>query len=238
MKKYYLYYTFKNDEPLKGYIGMTLKPTESGYKGSGILISRALKKYGKENFIRMDIYKLNNKDECFYWEGFYIRYYKTLESQGGYNISPKGGLGVKGCLSKETCKKISKSNKGEKHYMFGKHRNEETCRKISESLKGKYLSKEHCRKISEANKGENNPMYGKILFEEHRKKISESLKGKIRSEEHREKISESLKGKIRSEETRKKMSESHKGKHYNVGEKNPMWGKRGELSPNYGKHHS
>lgn len=41
---------------------------------------------------------------------------------------------------------------------------------------------------------------------------------------------------IPNEETRRKISEANKGKL--VGEKHPMYGKRGELSPNYGRHHT
>ena len=125
MKKFYLYYTFKNDEPLKGYIGMTKKPIENGYKGGGKLIKRALKKYGKENFTRMDIYELEDKDECHYWEGFYIKYYKTLESRGGFNISPKGGSGYSDCHFKRIhFKGINKLIK-EKTILLGEERRKE-----------------------------------------------------------------------------------------------------------------
>jgi len=49
------------------------------------------------------------------------------------------------------------------------------------------------------------------------------------SEETRKKRSKSLKGKYHTEETKKRLSEIH------LGEKNHMYGKRGELCPNYGK---
>ena len=43
-------------------------------------------------------------------------------------------------------------------------------------------------------------------------------------------------GWVYSEEERQKQSEAMKGKH--AGKNNPMYGRSGELSPNYGKHHS
>jgi hypothetical protein len=55
----------------------------------------------------------------------------------------------------------------------------------------------------------------------------EGLSGTIRSDETRRKISEAKKN--MSDETRKKMSEANKG------EKNPYFGKTGELHHNYGK---
>jgi hypothetical protein len=39
------------------------------YKGSGQYIKYALKKYGEENFARVDLGTFKDKDECHYWEG-------------------------------------------------------------------------------------------------------------------------------------------------------------------------
>lgn len=73
---------------------------------------------------------------------------------------------------------------------------------------------------------------GKIVSEETRKKLSKINKGKTLSEEHRKKISKSTKIALSSPEVRKKISEASKGKN------NPMYGRTGENSPWYGKHHS
>ena len=57
--------------------------------------------------------------------------------------------------------KMSESQKGEKHWLFGKHHSPETRAKISVSLKG-----------------ENSPNYGKTKSTETRAKMSASAMGK------------------------------------------------------------
>ena len=141
-----------------------------------------------------------------------------------------GGEGTSGRqLSEEAKLKISESNKGKNHYLYGKHLSEETK-----------------RKMSEANKGKNHYLYGKHHSEETKQKISEANKGKRHSEEVKQKISEANKGKRHSEETKRKLSEAFKGKN------NPLYGKhhsektklkmseanKGKNNPFYGKHHS
>ena len=111
-------------------------------------------------------------------------------------------------VSAETRKKMSESNKGENHPLFGKHHSAKTRKKMGESKKG-----------------ENNPFFGKHHSAETRKMMSEAHKGKHPSEESRKKMSESKKGenhpmfgKHHSAEARNKMSEAHKGNHwYNNG---------------------
>lgn len=168
--KYYLYYTFKKDEPIKGYIGMTHYEINSGYKGSGKYLKSAFKKYGTNQFRRIDLCEFNNIDECYYWEGFYIKYYRTLVSQGGYNISPKGGLGINGCHSQETKLKISESNKGI-HKGLGIPKSKEHNKKVSIALKDKPLSEYHKLKISKT-------LTGQHHSKEHCMNIGKSTKGK------------------------------------------------------------
>jgi group I intron endonuclease len=55
--------------------------------------------------------------------------------------------------------------------------------------------------------------------------------GKL-SEESKRRIGDGNRGKIVSEESKQKMSDAQKG------DKNPMYGKKGEKSPNYGKPHT
>jgi group I intron endonuclease len=170
---HYVYYTFKIDEPNKAYIGMTIKPIESGYKGSGTCIKRAFKKYGKENFARINLGEFNNKDECHYWEGFYIKTYKTGFEYGGYNVHPKGGYSCRDEASDDTRTKISKALTGKKL--------SEQC-KINIGKAGKGRKGPNLGKF-----GVNSPRYGKKHSVETKQKIGETNKNI--SEETRKKMS-------------------------------------------------
>lgn len=88
--------------------------------------------------------------------------------------------------------------------------------------------------------GKNNPNYGKKLPPEIKAKISKTLTGRKQSKETIEKRRQKHLGSKRSEVTKKKMSEAKKGKKYPklAGENNPNYGKRGKLSPNYGRKHT
>lgn len=65
-----------------------------------------------------------------------------------------------------------------------------------------------------------------------RLKCVDSNRGFIFSDEARKNMSVAHKGKHPSEETKKNMSKAHSGKN------NPMWGKKGKDSPNYGRKHT
>ena len=77
-------------------------------------------------------------------------------------------------FSKETRRKISESNKGDKHYLYGKTLSKETKRKISEVKTGKTHSEETKIKMSEIKKGEKHNFYGKCHSEETKRKISDA----------------------------------------------------------------
>jgi hypothetical protein len=126
-----------------------------------------------------------------------------------------GGDGTSGRkLTKETKKKISKSNIGKKgsNGFLGKTHSEETKKTMSELKrgkpgpnKGKVFSEEVRKKMSEGKKG-------KLLSEEHKRKVGEAAKGRLHSEESKRKISQSKLGKTHSEETKIKCGIKNKGK--------------------------
>jgi group I intron endonuclease len=169
----------------KQYVGDHILINEDdGYLGSGILINKAINKYGKLNFAREILEKFETKEEAFNAQERYIQQYNTL-TPNGYNISPKGGLGVVGCHSSKTKQQIS-----------------DTC---SISLKGRIMSESHRKKLSDSakihNKGENNPMFGKKQSEESNNKNRQSNLGKSHkkytlSEETKEKMRKAKKGVI------------------------------------------
>jgi len=162
--------------------------------------------------------------------------------------------------SKKSRKKISKSTKGKKSHMYGKHLSEETKRKISKAKKGKPISKKTNtktthrinefikinllqggkkrtrktrKKISKAMKGKNHPFYGRHHSEESKRKISKAKKGKHVGEKN------PFFGKHHTKETRKRMSEVHKDQRPSEEMKQRISKTlKGRKSPMLGKRHS
>lgn len=89
----------------KKYIGQK-KYDDNGrwknYLGSGLNLSRAIKKYGKENFTREIIEECDSKELLNNREIYWIEYYNATQSKDFYNIA-KGGNGgdtIKGFSTK------------------------------------------------------------------------------------------------------------------------------------------
>lgn len=109
----------------KVYIGQTIhtlnvrkaqheRSHEYGYKTA---FSNAIRKYGKENFIWEVIYETNSIEDLNEKESYYIKYYKSLVTENGYNLKGGGGNDF---LTQEVKNKIGESQLGEKNHMFGK----------------------------------------------------------------------------------------------------------------------
>ena len=230
MDKYYIY-RITNNINHKTYIGQhkycKSLLVEDGYMGSGIILKKAQKKYGIENFSKEIITIAMSRSEANVLEKFYISKERNENSYGCYNVANggQGGAWNKGIpCSEETKKKISETLKGREH-------SEEWKRKINENstrFSGHHHSEETKRKISEANKG-HRPSFCRPRTEEEKRKMSEKLKGRKLNLSDEERLARSEKakelsrrniGSKRSEETKKKMSESLKA----------YWAKkRGEL---------
>jgi group I intron endonuclease len=191
------------------------RPIEQ-YAGSGLLLKRAIQKYGLNNFEK-EVLEHVSEDN---WQEREKHWIETLNAQStGYNITP-GGIGGDTLSNHpdldEIKKKLSIKNTGR---VFTEERNQ----KISSALKGRQFSEEHKKAISENHHdvtGENNPMYGKKHKEESRKKMSEIHSGKVLSEDHKRKLGEASKGKTyeerygeeKAKELREKRSLALKGK--------------------------
>lgn len=161
------------------------KPKQT--EGKVQVITKAIRRYGWNNFeIRLlEVFDEGTKTdfELLDLEEAYIKYYRLLIKDDGYNILARGRstdgykhteeskkkmserrMGIK--LSKETCKNISKSKTGEKNPNFGKK-----------------CSKETKDKIRAANSGINSPNYGKSLTDKRKAQISLFFKEKKQSPE-------------------------------------------------------
>ena len=121
------------------------------YYGSGTAITRAVKKYGKENFQVEVLYYYETVEECRKDEERILTEYNVRDCPHSYNLKNSAMGGDK-----------------------GKTFSEEHKQKISQAHKGKTLSDATRKKLSQAMTGENNPMYNKNFSEEHRKKISQA----------------------------------------------------------------
>lgn len=93
----------------KIYVGQSLHDN-SNYFGSGIIIKTALKKYGKENFVKEVLCVCDTVEETNRLETYWITTLSSTTQAIGYNIA-NGGLSP-GYHSDETLVKLRESNIG------------------------------------------------------------------------------------------------------------------------------
>lgn len=173
-----LIYKYENKINHKKYIGQTKNFTRRQYEHlrSSILgydnftFHKAIKKYGIENFDVEIVCYCNSKEELNEKEIYYIDYYKSFISDGGYNLT-RGGDGLIGFIqSNLQRKKTSERLMGNKYSV------------------GYIATIEQRRKISEAHKGKKKPQCGWVHTEEQKKQMSIKMKERGFTKEHREKI--------------------------------------------------
>ena len=200
---YFIVYETTNVINGKKYRGVhKTKKLYDGYLGSGVLIKRAVEKYGIENFKREILMECISEKEMYEVEKQYVNK-EWISSNETYNIMI-GGKGGWGHISVT----------GENNPFYGKKHTDASKKKISDKNVGRLI-------------GEKNPMYGVKLsgckngmYGKHHKDISKKKmlgkrpNGKYnnpKSESH--KLSLSIAAKNRqpmSEETKIKMSDSQK----------------------------
>lgn len=102
---------YKTTNLLNGkiYVGQTSKNLDTDYLGSGKVLIKAVKKYGKSAFKREIIEECVSKEQMNEREKYWIQYFDSINRNKGYNVSI-GGEG--GNLGDKVNKKISKSMKG------------------------------------------------------------------------------------------------------------------------------
>jgi len=140
-------YLVKNQQNRIVYIGQQIGTKSiNGYKGSGLLLNRAYKKYG-ENYFKREIIEYCNIDELNDKEKLYIKQYNT-KFPHGYNLT-EGGDGMKGYqYTNDQKQNISKSKVGQKYpkehgekirqSKLGKKRDQNTINKIIQTKASKH----------------------------------------------------------------------------------------------------
>ena len=135
---------------------VSIKINNSGYLGSGVYLKRAIKIYGKENFIRETLKEFSSKHDAYNFERNIVNMV-LVNNPNCYNIKmggEGGGLGGENHSqfgthrSEETKLKLRTSCSGKNHRLYGKHHSEETKKRISNSNKNKKFSSQRCKNIS------------------------------------------------------------------------------------------
>lgn len=184
-KQYNYFYRITNQINWKYYFGIhSTNDLNDGYFGSSKSLKLAIKKHGKENFIKVIIANYPTRKEANEHERLVVDL-DMVNNPMCYNLRTGGDNEF--IISDEIKAHISKKTKGRKLTT-------ETRLKISESLKGnknpfygKHHTDETKRKLSEANSGENAFNFGRKFSDLHRQKIGDGNRGRIASEESKEK---------------------------------------------------
>jgi len=187
------YYVYKTTNTVNGkyYYGVhkSNTPVDNNYLGSGVLINRAVKKHGKESFVKEVVEYFDTLDAAFEYEKNIITP-ELIESKECYNVNVGGkGGSVKGHIKD-----------------FTYHRSprlQDVKDKISKTLTGKsYLTEEGRKRKSELLK---NNSYKKGIKESEQTKANKRV-AFAKSEKHGANF------KNKSPELCKKISEGKKGK--------------------------
>ena len=142
---------------LKIYVGQHNTLANDGYLGSGTILEKAIKKYGKENFQRTTIEfctsaNVNEK------ETFWIDKLSATDKNIGYNIT-KGGEGRSDCQGKNN-PMYGVHRFGKDNPFYGKKHSDKSKQVIKEKRKLQKFSLEIRMKMSESRQGQNNSNYG------------------------------------------------------------------------------
>lgn len=126
-------YSIRNLINNKIYIGKTINDRDD-YFGSGLLINRAIEKYGKENFSKEILEEVFSVETLNDREKYWIDEYNSTDLRIGYNIG-KGGDGGDLFTNHPDKEEIRKkcSHPGESNGMFGRKHTDDTRRKMCEN---------------------------------------------------------------------------------------------------------
>lgn len=177
----------------KKYVGMhSAVNMNNYYLGSGVLLKKAIKKYGKENFIKEVLCVCESKEIAHGNENKFIEQYNTIQPNG-YNIHPKGGLGLNDYHIDESLKKMSINRSGKPAWNKGIKHTNETIQKMIKA-KAKYKGKP-----------------GHKHTEEFKVNLAKRNSERIITDDYREKRRQLMLNRKASEVTKEKMRKSHIG---------------------------
>jgi group I intron endonuclease len=206
----YCIYLVTNKVNGKTYVGQhKYKKLYDGYIGSGALIKKAIKKYGKENFeieyLETDLTDINEVD---WFEQWYVTVLNPEYNiaQGGQGVRYRSTVTAQESLLKNREKNIRKWEDPQYRAWMMEKRAKRRGVPLPKSEEAKQHIKESIQKRKEL--GTYKPtMLGKHHSEETKKKMSDAQKGRPKPHE----------GRPRSEECRRKIAEANrrrKGTHY------------------------
>lgn len=179
------------------------------YLGSGLLVARAIKKYGKENFVKETMEQCESLEKLSEREIYWIKKLNATNKSTGYNIANGGAGGnVYTEYNQDSKKRMIEKLKGKKRPQYVLDKMKEDRIKYPE----KYVFTElHKKKIGDAHKGKI-IKEGQILKLKERMKNFNNYSDEFLLQQSKDKHGKNgpMFGKTHSEETKRKMSESHK----------------------------
>jgi group I intron endonuclease len=194
--KYHTVYLTTNLINGKKYLGKhSTNKIDDRYLGSGVLLLKAINKYGRKNFKKETLFVFGLEKDAYKKESELALILKVRTNSNFYNLTDCGEgnnywQGKK--RSPETIQKLIDSHIGQKAWNkglpkeqqpnFGKKPSEETCKKIGNSNRGKKVSEETIQKLIDSHIGQkawNKGIVGVFkASDETKAKQSRSKKGK------------------------------------------------------------
>lgn len=178
----FIVYIIVNKINGKIYIGQTTK-NNPNYMGSGKIIMRSIKKYGRKNFVKIILETCHNQNHMNEREIYWIKFYDSTNRDKGYNISKGGNGGNLGSLVNQKLSMRSKNqvvvkdkngnifriNKNDPRFLKGELVG--VCKGIMAYNKGIPMSEEQKEKLRKPKSKEHRMAMSKSRIGKHTKKI-------------------------------------------------------------------
>lgn len=227
MRHYYVYKTINTNNEMC-YIGSHYGKLTDSYFGSGLAISRAIKKYGKSAFKKEILEIVDNKERLLEREAFWLKKFNCANNPLFYNLTNVAGSGFmsdgktkeerdiirekqeigRRAKREQTIQKMLQTKQN-----WTKEQKEHLSRSISESLKNlpKWKKKRKSKMISKKNKERFKNM-SLSQKEEYSAKMKQVRAKRLITEEQKQKTSVTLKNTLKNlPQTAKNLRIKHLG---------------------------